>query len=82
MSESHPTSKPAHLDKYGNVVGSNVEKAPESRKTDDEPMTGSQMSYLKTLSDESGEPFDEHLTTAEASRRIDDLQIQTGRLRD
>jgi hypothetical protein len=31
-------------------------------------MTGAQMSYLKTLSDEVGEEFDEKLNKAEASR--------------
>lgn len=32
-------------------------------------MTGPQMSYLKTLSREAGEEFDENLTKAEASKR-------------
>ena len=43
------------------------------------PMTGAQASYLKTLSDEAGEPFDEGLSKADASRRIDELQTKTGR---
>jgi hypothetical protein len=42
-------------------------------------MTGAQRSYLKTLSDEAKELFDETLTKAEASQRIDDLQEKTGR---
>jgi hypothetical protein len=42
-------------------------------------MTGAQRSYLKTLSDEAGEPFDENLTKADASKRIDELQQKTGR---
>jgi len=42
-------------------------------------MTGAQRSYLKTLSDEAGETFDENLTKAEASKRIDELQHKTGR---
>ncbi len=58
---------------------SNTEKDPDEWKTGDEPMTGAQASYLKTLSDEAGEPFDDHLTKAEASKRIDDLQQETGR---
>ena len=41
-------------------------------------MTGAQKSYLKTLSDEAGEPFDENLSKAEASKRIDELQHKTG----
>jgi hypothetical protein len=59
--------------------GSNLEKDPEQWKTGDEPMTGAQASYLRTLSDQAGEPFEESLSKAEASRRIDRLQEQTGR---
>jgi hypothetical protein len=59
--------------------GSNLEKDPTDWKTGDEPMTGAQASYLKTLSDQASEPFDENLTKAEASRRIDELQERTGR---
>jgi len=57
------------------------EKDPDDWATGDEPMTGPQASYLKTLSQEAGEPFDESqsLTKAEASRRIDELQERTGR---
>ena len=58
---------------------SNTEKHPDEWTTGDEPMTGAQRSYLKTLSDEAGEPFDESLTKAEASKRIDALQEKTGR---
>ncbi len=47
--------------------------------TGDEPMTGAQASYLKTLSEEAGEAFDPNLTKAEASRRIDALQEKIGR---
>jgi hypothetical protein len=59
--------------------GSNMEKDPDEWKTRDEPMTGAQASYLKTLSDQAGEPFDETLSKAEASKRIDQLQSATGR---
>jgi Protein of unknown function (DUF3072) len=59
--------------------GSNLEKDPTEWKTGDEPMTAAQASYLKTLSDQANEPFDEELTKAEASRRIDELQERTGR---
>jgi hypothetical protein len=34
---------------------------------------------LKTLSEEAHVPFQENLTKAEASRRIDELQATTGR---
>ena len=58
---------------------SNAEKDPHDWTTGDEPMTGAQASYLKTLSEEAGETFDPDLTKAEASRRIDELQEKTGR---
>ena len=58
---------------------SNMEKDPANWVTGDEPMTGAQRSYLKTLSEEAKEPFDETLTKAAASRRIDELRERTGR---
>jgi hypothetical protein len=58
---------------------SNTVKDPATWVTGDEPMTGAQRSYLQTLSDEAGEPLDETLSKAEASRRIDELQQRTGR---
>ncbi len=61
------------------IKGSNTEKDPEEWVTGDEPMTGAQASYLQTLSQEANEPFDENLTKAEASKRIDELQERTGR---
>lgn len=60
-------------------TSSNTQKDPSEWTTGDEPMTGAQKSYLKTLSDEAKEPFDDTLTKAEASRRIDELQKKTGR---
>jgi hypothetical protein len=61
------------------IQGSNLEKAPEQWKTGEEPMTDAQASYLQTLSDEAGEPFEEQLSKAHASKRIDELQERTGR---
>ena len=57
----------------------NPEKDPEDWTTGDEPMTGPQRSYLKTLCQEAGEEFDETLTKAAASKRIDELRAKTGR---
>jgi hypothetical protein len=57
----------------------NAAKDPEDWVTGDEAMTGAQASYLKTLSEEAGEEFDPELTKAEASKKIDALQQQTGR---
>ena len=58
---------------------SNTQKDPATWVTGDEEMTGAQRSYLKTLSEEAKEDFDETLTKAQASVRIDELQHKTGR---
>lgn len=58
---------------------SNAEKDPDDWTTGDEKMTGAQASYLQTLSEEAGEPFDDSLTKADASKAIDALQTKTGR---
>jgi hypothetical protein len=50
-----------------------LERPPEEWKSGDEPMTESQTSFLKRLSDDAGEPFDPSLSKAAASRRIDEL---------
>ena len=55
------------------------EKDPDDWVTGDEPMTGAQRSYLETLAQEAGEELDGTMTKAEASKRIDDLQQETGR---
>jgi hypothetical protein len=60
--------------------GSNVAKDPRDWVTGDEPMTGAQASYLKTLSQETGEEFDPNLSKAEASKRIDELKSRDPRL--
>jgi Protein of unknown function (DUF3072) len=70
-------AKEAHVSDQAET--SNLEKDPAEWTTGDEPMTGAQASYLKTLSDEAGEPFQDDLTKAEASLRIDELQKRTGR---
>lgn len=61
------------------IDASNTVKDPDEWTTGDERMTGAQRSYLKTLSDEAGVEFDDSLTKAEASKRIDELQQKTGR---
>ena len=73
--EEHPMDNP----KTNTGPGSNAEKDPEDWVTGDEPMTGAQASYLKTLCEDVGETFDPNLTKAEASQRIDALQAKTGR---
>jgi hypothetical protein len=56
-----------------------AQKDPDDWVTGDEPMTGPQRSYLDTLAQEAGEDVDDRLSKADASRRIDELQQQTGR---
>ena len=60
---------------------SNAAKEPDDWVSGDDPMTGAQASYLKTLSEECSEPnaFTSDLTKAEASRRIDALKSKRSR---
>ncbi|WP_413708835.1 DUF3072 domain-containing protein [Rhizobium sp. Rhizsp82] len=55
---------------------SNTQKDPDDWVSGDEPMTGAQSSYLKTLSEQAhrSDAFSEDLTKAEASKRIEDLR--------
>ena len=71
MSDSHPKTS----------TESNTEKDPEDWVTGDEPMTGAQASYLKTLCEETGEDFDEKLSKADASKKIDELKSRSPRLK-
>ena len=75
MSAPQPTTHPKE------EPVSNAQKDFDDWTTGDERMTGAQASYLKTLSEEAGQPnqYDENLTKAEASKRIDALQEETGR---
>ena len=71
---TNPKTPPEDADAPSNTV-----KDPHDWTTGDETMTGAQASYLKTLSEEAGEEFDDKLTKAEASLKIDELQNKTGR---
>jgi Protein of unknown function (DUF3072) len=62
-----------------NQNASNTIKDPDEWTTGEEPMTGAQESYLRTLASEAGEDVESNLTKAEASKRIDELQEKTGR---
>jgi hypothetical protein len=57
---------------------SNMEKDPDDWVSGGDAMTGAQVSYLKTLSEQAHDPdaFDESLTKAEASKRIDALKTR------
>ena len=56
-----------------------AQKDPSDWVTGDEPATGAQQSYLSTLAREAGEEVPDDLTKADASRKIDELQEETGR---
>ncbi|HEY0778710.1 MAG TPA: DUF3072 domain-containing protein [Gemmatirosa sp.] len=62
-----------------NADQSNTIKDPDTWTTGDQPMTGAQKSYLHTLAEEAHEDVDDDLTKAEASKKIDELQQETGR---
>jgi hypothetical protein len=59
-----------------------VQRDPDEWKTRDEPMTDAQRSYLETLCRETGEAFDDTLSKADASKRIDELRSRSPRLAD
>jgi DUF3072 family protein len=67
MSESTTSSDPS------------AEKDPSDWVTGGEPATGPQKSYLGTLAREAGEEVPEDITKADASKKIDELQEETGR---
>lgn len=53
----------------------NTIKDPSTWASGDDPMTGAQASYLKTLSDEAHEPAPaDDISKAEASQRITELK--------
>ncbi|MEX6507268.1 DUF3072 domain-containing protein [Jiella sp. M17.18] len=62
-------------------TGSNTEKNPDDWTTGGEPMTGAQASYLKTLCEETGHPFDADLSKADASKLIDELRGESERVK-
>ena len=69
------TNKQTQQQRDGNMI-----KDPDDWKTGDEPMTDAQRSYLETLCRETGEDFDETLSKADASKRIDELRERSPRL--
>jgi hypothetical protein len=79
MANTNPTENKEQANAIDSDENSNAVKDPDTWTTGDEEMTGAQKSYLKTLSDQAGEPFDETLTKADASKKIDELQQKTGR---
>jgi hypothetical protein len=58
----------------------NTRKDPDEWASGDDPMTGAQASYLKTLCEQAGTPeaYDDNLTKAEASKLIDEMRQRAG----
>ncbi len=54
----------------------NTQKDPDQWVSGNDPMTGAQASYLKTLCEQAGAPesFDDELTKAEASKLVDEMR--------
>ncbi|QOG21729.1 DUF3072 domain-containing protein [Bradyrhizobium sp. SEMIA] len=61
-------------------MADNTQKDPEDWVSGDDPMTGAQQSYLKTLSEQAHklDPTGKTLTKAEASELIDQLRGEAG----
>lgn len=66
-------------DQRGDEPVGTPEKDTTEWKTGEEPVTGPQLSYLRTLAHQAGRDLPERLTKARASELIDELQAQTGR---
>ena len=79
MAATKRTTTPIDENPKADAPVGNMAKDPDDWTTGDEPMTGAQASYLKTLCEEAGEDFDANLSKADASKRIDALQAKTGR---
>jgi hypothetical protein len=79
-SAKHKPSAEAVNPKTNPDPSDNQIKDPDEWVTGDEPMTGAQASYLKTLSEQAHDPkaFDPKLDKAEASKRIDQLKQKQG----
>ena len=56
----------------------NTKKNPDEWVSGDDPMTGAQASYLKTLCEQAGTPgaFNDNLTKAEASKMIGEMRAR------
>ncbi len=74
------TSETPSTDIPKDELASNADKDPSNWVTGDEPMTGAQASYLKTLCEETGEQFDADLNKAAASETIDRLRKKSDRV--
>ena len=79
--DERPPASEGHNPKLDEHPGCNTHMTPDDWSSGDDPMTGAQASYLKTLSEEAkeGEGYEDGLSKAEASKRIDALKANLGR---
>ena len=58
----------------------NAKKDPDDWVSGDDPMTGAQASYLKTLCEQAGitDVYRDNLSKAEASKLIDEMREKAG----
>lgn len=68
------------LEKEMITMNDNTQKDPKDWVSGDDPMTGAQASYLKTLAEQAKTtvPNSDKLTKAEASELIDELRDEAG----
>ncbi|MDA9531846.1 MULTISPECIES: DUF3072 domain-containing protein [unclassified Bradyrhizobium] len=60
-------------------MADNTRKEPKDWVSGDDPMTGAQESYLKTLAEQAHQDLpEEELTKAEASELIDEMRQKAG----
>lgn len=80
MSRNEPQETSPDNPKLDSNPPDNTQKSPDDWVSGGEPMTGAQTSYLKTLSEQVGQPdqFEDGLSKAEASKRIDSLKADKG----
>jgi hypothetical protein len=68
--------KERHMSNPKTEPTDNTQKDPDEWVSGDDPMTGAQASYLKTLCEQAGTPemFENNLTKAQASKLIDEMR--------
>src|ERR1700710_1808692 len=68
--------KESRMSKPKTAPTDNTQKDPDQWVSGDDPMTGAQASYLKTLCEQAGTPelFDDNLTKSQASKLIDEMR--------
>jgi len=74
MAAQNPTDRQQPRQPGSGSQPNHAQKDPDEWVRGEESMTAAQASCIRTLSQEAGEPLDDTLSKAEASKRIDELQ--------